>query len=118
MLGRTITRADLTKAVSGIVSLSRAETTELVEQVLGEISATLVAGEGVKLSAFGVFTVRHKTERVGRNPRTQEAVPIEPCRSLTFSASPHLKSRINGSMPKPRLRRRDVPLVSAQVATE
>ncbi|WP_262299350.1 integration host factor subunit alpha [Microvirga sesbaniae] len=119
MLGRTITRADLTEAVSNKVGLSRAESADLVEQVLAEMSAALVTGEGVKLSGFGVFTVRHKTERVGRNPKTGTVVPIEPRRSLTFSASHLLKARINGSVPEPRSRRRRRgPLVSAQAAME
>ena len=97
MAGKTITRADLTEAVYDTVSLSRAEAADLVEQVLEEMSAALASGENVKLSGFGVFTVRHKNERVGRNPKTGVAVPIEPRRSLTFSASHLLKSRVNGS---------------------
>ncbi|QRM35501.1 integration host factor subunit alpha [Microvirga sp. VF16] len=119
MAGKTITRADLTEAVTAKVGLSRAESAELVEQVLGEMSAALAAGEILKLSGFGVFTVRHKSKRVGRNPKTREAVPIEPRRSLTFSASPLLKARINGGVPKPRPRqRRKGPLVLGMAATE
>jgi integration host factor subunit alpha len=104
MAGKTITRADLTEAVSDKVGLARVASAELVEQVLGEISAVLASGEGVKLSGFGAFTVRHKSERVGRNPKTREAVPIEPCQSLTFSASPLLRTRVNGGTPEPRAR--------------
>lgn len=119
MADKTITRADLTEAVSDKVGLSGAESADLVEQVLGEMSAALVAGEIVKLSGFGAFTVRHKNERVGRNPKTREAVPIEPCRSLTFSASPLLKSHMSGGTPEPRSRRRrNGPLVPAEAATE
>ncbi|WP_114948545.1 integration host factor subunit alpha [Microvirga calopogonii] len=119
MAGKTITRADLTEAAANTAGLSRAEAADLVEQVLGAMSEALVTGEIVKLSGFGVFTVRHKTERLGRNPKTGTVVPIEPRRSLTFSASQLLKSRINGTMPEPRSRRRRKgPLVSAPVATE
>jgi integration host factor subunit alpha len=85
MAGKTITRADLTEAVSDKVGLSRAQSAELV---LEEIGSALASGESVKLSGFGGFTVRHKSKRVGRNPKTREAVPIEPRQSLTFSASP------------------------------
>jgi integration host factor subunit alpha len=59
----------------------------------------------VKLSGFGVFTVRHKNERVGRNPKTGVTVPIESRRSLTFSASPLLITRMNGGTPELRSRR-------------
>jgi integration host factor subunit alpha len=73
----------------------------------------------MKLSGYGVFTVRHKNERVGRNPKTGVTVPIEPRRSVTFSASPLLKSRVNGGLPKPRpRRRRKGPLMLAKAATE
>lgn len=76
-------------------------------------------GEIVKLSGFGVLTLRHKNKRVGRNPKTGVVVPIEPRRSLTFSASPLLKSRINGGIPKPRpRRRRKRSLLLAEAATE
>ena len=91
MAGKTITRADLTEAVADKVGHSRPQAAGLVEQVLAEMSVALAAGESVKLSGFGVFTIRHKSERVGRNPKTGEVVPIEPRRSLTFSASPLLK---------------------------
>jgi integration host factor subunit alpha len=118
MAGKTITRADLTDAVSDKVSLSRAEAADLVEQVLGKISDALASGESVKLSGFGVLTVRHKNERVGRNPKTGVVVPIAPRRSVTFSASPLLITRINGGTPKPRTRRiRREPLL-ARSATE
>jgi integration host factor subunit alpha len=117
-MGKTITRVDLTGVVSDQVSLSRAEAADLVEQVLAEVSAALASGETVKLSGFGVLTVRHQNERVGRNPKTGVVVPIEPRRSLTFSASPLLITRINGGTPKPRARRlRKEPLL-ARSATE
>ena len=119
MAGKTITRANLAEAVADTVGLSRAEAADLGGQVIREMSDAIVAGESVKLSGFGVFTVRHKTERVGRNPKTGAVVPIEPRRSLTFSASPLLKSRINGGTPRSRSRRRRKgPLVLAQAATE
>jgi integration host factor subunit alpha len=97
MTGKNITRADLADAVFQKVGLSRAESSELVEQVLREICDTLAKGEGVKLSGFGVFAVRDKGERVGRNPKTGVVVPIEPRQSITFSASSMLKEHVNGA---------------------
>jgi integration host factor subunit alpha len=67
-----------------------------VEEVLGEISDTLVAGEDVKLSGFGNFVVRSKGERVGRNPKTGVEVPIEKRRVLIFKLSDSLKVYMNG----------------------
>ncbi|MEM6781402.1 MAG: integration host factor subunit alpha [Pseudomonadota bacterium] len=92
---RTITRADLAESVYEQVGLSRNESSDLVEQVLDEISNTLVTGENVKISSFGSFSVREKGERIGRNPKTGVEVPISPRKVLVFRASHVLKDRIN-----------------------
>ena len=97
MADRTVTRADLSEAVYQEVGLSRNESAELVESVLNEISDALVRGEMVKLSSFGSFSVRQKGERIGRNPKTGQEVPILPRRVLVFRASHVLKNRINES---------------------
>ena len=93
---KTVTRADLCEAVYQNVGLSRSESAELVEAVLHEIADCLVTGETVKLSSFGTFSVRSKTERIGRNPKTGEEVPILPRRVLVFKPSNVLKHQING----------------------
>ena len=92
--GKTLTRADLTEAVHRRVGLSRTESAEMVEMVLDEIGDALVRGETVKLSSFATFQVRQKNERVGRNPKTGEEVPILPRRVMSFRASNVLKDRI------------------------
>ncbi|WP_230532294.1 integration host factor subunit alpha [Microvirga roseola] len=96
MADRNITRTDLAEVVYQEVRLLRAEAAGLIGQVIEEICATLEAGEDVKLSSFGVFTVRQKGQRVGRNPKTRAAVPIEPRRVVTFHASNILKAYVNG----------------------
>ena len=93
----TITRAQLTEAVYQEVGLSRNESSELVESLLSEVSAALVRGEMVKFSSFGSVSVRDKNERIGRNPKTGEEVPIVSRRVITFRASQVLKSAINVS---------------------
>ena len=95
MAGETVTRAELSGAVYQTVGLSRAESAELVEQVLEEICDTLVSGETVKLSGFGNFIVRSKDERIGRNPKTGVEVPIEKRRVMLFKASEVLKAQVN-----------------------
>lgn len=95
MDNRTVTRADLAEAVYEQVGLSRNESADLVEAVLDEISTALVAGDTVKISSFGSFSVREKGERVGRNPKTGIEVPILPRKVLVFRASHVLKDRIN-----------------------
>ncbi len=95
MSGKTLTRSDLSEAVYREVGLSRNESAELLESILRHISGALVAGETVKISSFGTFSTRDKGQRIGRNPKTGEEVPIEPRRVLVFRPSHILKDRIN-----------------------
>ncbi|MSO85131.1 MAG: integration host factor subunit alpha [Rhodospirillales bacterium] len=95
MSGKTITRAQLGEAVYQEVGLSRNESADLLETVLNEISGALSRGESVKISSFGSFSIRNKGQRVGRNPKTGEEVPILPRKVLVFRPSQVLKSRIN-----------------------
>lgn len=95
MTGKTVTRAQLSEAVYQEVGLSRNESAELVESVLEEIAQSLSRDEVVKISSFGSFLVRQKGERIGRNPKTGEEVPILPRKVLVFRPSHVLKNRIN-----------------------
>ena len=95
MAGRTITRAQLGEAVYQEVGLSRNESAELVESVLNHIGESLGRGDCVKISSFGSFSVRQKRQRIGRNPKTGEEVPILPRKVLVFRPSQLLKKRIN-----------------------
>ncbi len=98
MSSETVTRAQLSETVYQEVGLSRNESAELVEAVLEQISGALERGEMVKISSFGSLAVREKGERIGRNPKTGEEVPILPRRVLVFRASHVLKDRINQSL--------------------
>ena len=95
MAENTVTRADLSEAVYQEVGLSRNESAILVESVLSEIADTLTRGETVKISSFGSFSVRQKGQRIGRNPKTGQEVPILPRKVLVFRASNVLKTMIN-----------------------
>jgi integration host factor subunit alpha len=92
----SLTRADLADAVHRQIGLSRAESAQLVEDVLDRITDALIAGQNVKISSFGSFVLRNKGLRVGRNPKTGVEVPIEPRTVLTFRPSQILRQSING----------------------
>ena len=98
MTTKTLTRADLVEALVQRVGLPRNESQDLVERVLGEISSSLADGQNVKLSSFGSFTIRSKGERIGRNPKTGQEVPITPRRVLAFKPSNIMKGRINSGL--------------------
>lgn len=94
MASKTVARVDLTEAVFRKVGLSRAESAELVESVIGEICDAVARGETVKLSSFATFHVRDKRKRIGRNPKTGEEAMISPRRVMVFKPSGILKRRI------------------------
>ena len=100
--GKTLTRADLAEAVFEKGGLPRNEAAEMVELVLKQLVHALERGQAVKLSSFGSFGLRQKAERVGRNPKTGEVVPITPRRVIVFKASNIMKDRINNTLLKPQ----------------
>ena len=93
-MSKTLTRMDLSEAVHSEVGLSRNESAQLVETVLGHMSDAMAEGESVKISSFGTFALRDKAARVGRNPKTGEEVPISPRRVLSFRPSHLMRDRI------------------------
>lgn len=90
----TLTRADLADTINRKIGLSRADSLNLVEQIIDRMTASLIKGDNVKISGFGSFVLRDKKERIGRNPKTGVEVPITPRRVMTFRASQLLKERI------------------------
>ena len=110
MAGRTVTRADLAEAVYRQGIVSKDDAADLVGQVLAMICTALEDGENVKLSSFGLFSLRDKAERMGRNPKNGIEVPIEPRRVVLFTASHILKAKLNHTAP----RRRRAPRQSAE----
>lgn len=90
----TLTRADLCAEVHERMGLSRAECSRMVEAIINSMSSALLRGENVKISGFGTFTLRDKAERIGRNPKTGQEVPITPRRVLTFKPSEKLRTRV------------------------
>jgi integration host factor subunit alpha len=102
---KTITRIDLSEAVYRTkAGLTRMESATLVDSVLKEITDAIARDEMVKLSSFGTFTVRLKSQRIGRNPKTGVEVPISPRRVVLFKPSVIIKQRIQNSA-KPNLPR-------------
>ena len=90
----TLTRADLAETLHQDIGLSRAACADLVESILRFMCEALSNGENVKISGFGTFVLRDKSERIGRNPKTGIEVPIAPRRVLTFRPSQAMRERI------------------------
>lgn len=98
MKGGTLTRADLCEAVHEEVGLTRQDCAGLVERTLELVVESLEEGDQVKLSGFGVFQVRAKNARMGRNPKTGEPAAIDPRRVIGFRASQVMKARIDAAL--------------------
>ena len=95
-MSRSIIRTDIAEAIYRNIGLSRNESAEIVATILEEMSLALERGDTVKISSFGSFSVNSKNERIGRNPKTGEEVPITPRRVLTFRPSHILRDSVDG----------------------
>ncbi len=89
-----LTKAELAEHVFNVVGLNKRESKDLIEIFFEEIRRALETGDSVKLSGFGNFNLRDKSERPGRNPKTGEPVPVSARRVVTFKAGHKLKSRV------------------------
>jgi integration host factor subunit alpha len=94
---KTVTRADLVEALVRNCQMQRPDANRLLTRMLDLIQDALVEGEAVKLSRFGNFNVRAKRQRIGRNPKTGEEVPITPRRVVTFRPSQMLRDFVEKS---------------------
>ncbi|MDR1311198.1 MAG: integration host factor subunit alpha [Burkholderiaceae bacterium] len=92
----TVTKAEIADALHAQVGLNKREAKEMVDSFFECIAHALEEGEEVKLSGFGNFTLRTKRERVGRNPRTGDAVTISARRVVSFHASQKLRQQVEG----------------------
>lgn len=90
----TVTKADLGNTLFDEVGLNKREAKDFVELFFEKIRQSLESGSSVKLSGFGSFTLRDKTSRPGRNPRTGEEVAISARRVVTFRSSQKLKDGV------------------------
>jgi integration host factor subunit alpha len=89
-----LTKADLAETLFEELGLNKREAKELVELFFEEVRGALEQGEQVKLSGFGNFTLRDKSQRPGRNPKTGEEIPITARRVVTFRPGQKLKARV------------------------
>ena len=89
-----LTKADIAEQITAKLGLNKRESKELVETFFDQISKALIAGEEVKVSGFGNFTLRNKSKRPGRNPKTGEEIPIAARRVVTFRGGQKLRNMI------------------------
>src|SRR6056300_1054157 len=89
-----LTKADMAERLFEELGLNKREAKEMVESMFDEIRESLSHNEQVKLSGFGNFDLRDKSQRPGRNPKTGEEIPITARRVVTFRPGQKLKARV------------------------
>jgi integration host factor subunit alpha len=89
-------KAEIAERIHQQAGISEQEAATLLDWILELFKTTLQKGEPIAIPNFGKFTVRSKPPRLGRNPRTREAIMISPRRVVTFRASSLLKAQMNG----------------------
>ena len=85
----------LYEEINRIRQLTKHECVDLIELALDEIKKGILEEGKLKIAGFGVFEVKEKRARRGRNPQTGGEIIITPRRVLTFTASAKLKNRVN-----------------------
>ena len=88
-------KTELVAAVSEKSGISKKDAERVVSVTFDLITAELVKGEKVQISGFGAFEVKEREARVGRNPRTKEAIEIPASKAPAFKASKALKDTVS-----------------------
>ena len=86
---------DLVQKLSDQSGLSKADAQKAVDGVFELITESLKAGDEVRLTGFGVFTVSTRAGGTGRNPQTGEAITIKASKAARFRAGKPLKDALN-----------------------
>lgn len=89
-----LTKAEMAENLFEELGLNKREAKELVEVFFEEVRIALEQNHEVKLSGFGNFILRDKNQRLGRNPKTGEEIPISARRVVTFRPGQKLKARV------------------------
>ena len=87
-------KTELIAVVAEKTGMTKKDSERAVAATLDAISASLAKGDRVQLSGFGIFEVKERSARVGRNPRTKETIEIPDSRTPAFKASKALKDLV------------------------
>ena len=90
-----LTRKELTETLADQLGFSQSNCAQIVDSFLDNMKQTMVNGNSIKLVHFGTFTVRNKSPRRGRNPRTGETITIKKRQAVSFRPSKKLREQVN-----------------------
>ena len=89
-----MTKKEIVIRVAEATKIKQVDVKKVVQRTLDEISAALTRGERVELRNFGIFKVKSRRGRTGRNPRTGEAVPVPPKKVAVFKPGLIMKQEV------------------------
>ena len=95
MKKKNVTRKELALSVNEKLGVSQRNAAEMVDTIFATMKETLISGESLKLVQFGTLSVRDKSPRRGRNPRTGESMTITKRKMVSFRPSKRLRERLN-----------------------
>lgn len=92
----TFTKTDFAFALSTRTGLPQNESAQIIEHVLAILAGEMIRRQRITLPGLGVFTVRERKARTGRNPKTGAPVEIPAKRVVAFKPGKELKAKLNG----------------------
>ena len=88
-------KSELVEHIADQSGLSKAGATRAISVILNSITKSLKKGEPVSIAGFGTFAVKKRSPRMGRNPKTGEAIKIAASKTIKFSAGKSFKDTVN-----------------------
>lgn len=88
-------KSELVEALAASANLSKADSADVLDRLVGIITGALQTGDSVSISGFGTFSTSDRAARTGRNPQTGEAINIPAARIPKFKAGKALKDAVN-----------------------
>ena len=92
-----MTKADIVDRISKGTGLTKIETKAVVEGFMTTVKEAMEDGRRIELRGFGVFEVEHRAPRTGRNPQTNEPVPIDERYEPVFRPSDKFQKAVDQS---------------------
>jgi integration host factor subunit alpha len=94
-VNNNLTRKELSETLANQLGFSQSSCALIVDSFFDSMKQTMMEGTSIKLVHFGTFTVRNKSPRRGRNPRTGDSITIKKRQAISFRPSKKLREQIN-----------------------
>ena len=95
MSNSNLTRIEIANILNKEIGISRSESSYFVDTIITEMNESLIQKKILKISSFGTLKLRHKNERIGRNPKTGKEHTISARNTISFIPSKILKKSVN-----------------------